>query len=233
MSTRSSRRAGPNSAARSSSNIWSSCGSPSACASASRRGSPSTWRGSPEDDDVMEITPMRILGRVAWSSAVMVLALLGAAVSESWGQHGHGHAGGHQAAEACSAEFDKVVGEGRGFGLAFAADQNGYPGPLHVLELKDQLKLTADQEAKAQALLHAMFAESKPKSARLLEAEAKLRRLFADRAADDAAVRAAVAEVERARSEVRLVHLLAHLKTRDLLTEDQRRIYHAARWSGR
>jgi len=163
----------------------------------------------------------------------MAVALFGTGASVSWGQHGHGHAGGHQAAETCSAEFDKVVGEGRGFGLAFAADQNGYPGPLHVLELKDQLKLTADQEAKAQALLHAMFAESKPKSARLLEAEAKLRRLFADRAADDAAVRAAVAEVERARSEVRVVHLLTHLKTRDLLTEDQRRIYHEARWSSR
>jgi Spy/CpxP family protein refolding chaperone len=167
------------------------------------------------------------------TTLVATAGLLGTASSVSWGQHGHGHEGGHQAAEACSAEFDKVVGEGRGFGLAFAADQNGYPGPLHVLELKDRLKLTADQEAKAQALLHAMFVESKPKSARLLEAEAKLRRLFADRAADDAAVRAAVAEVERARSEVRLVHLLTHLKTRELLTEDQRRIYHEARWTPR
>jgi len=165
------------------------------------------------------------------TTIVATAGLLGTASSVSWGQHGHGHEGGHQAAEACSAEFDKVVGEGRGFGLAFAADQNGYPGPLHVLELTDRLKLTADQEAKAQALLHAMFVESKPKSARLLEAEAKLRRLFADRAADDAAVRAAVAEVERARSEVRLVHLLTHLKTRELLTEDQRRIYHEARWT--
>jgi len=68
---------------------------------------------------------------------------------------------------------------------------------------------------------------------RLLEAEAKLRRLFAERAADDAAVRTAVGEIERARSEVRLVHLLTHLKTRDLLTEDQRRTYHEARWGGR
>ena len=167
------------------------------------------------------------------TTIVATAGLLGTASSVSWGQHGHGHEGGHQAAQACSAEFDKVVGEGRGFGLAFAADQNGYPGPLHVLELKDRLKLTADQEAKAQALLHAMFVESKPKSARLLEAEAKLRRLFADRAADDAAVRAAVAEVERARSEVRLVHLLTHLKTRELLSEDQRRIYHEARWTAR
>jgi Spy/CpxP family protein refolding chaperone len=102
---------------------------------------------------------------------------------------------------------------------------------MHVLELGERLGLTADQEAKARELMHAMFAESRPTGARLLEAEAKLRRLFAERAADEAAVRAAVAEVERARREVRLVHLLTHLKTRDLLTEDQRRIDHEARWS--
>ena len=171
--------------------------------------------------------------RVLTATLVTVLGLFAADSSVSWGQHGHGHEGGHQAAQACAVEFDKVVGEGRGFGMAFAADQNGYPGPMHVLELKDRLKLTANQEAKAQALMHAMFSESKPKSARLLELEAKLRRLFADRTADVTAVRATVAEVERARGEVRLVHLLAHLKTRELLTEDQRRIYHEARWGGR
>src|SRR5881628_3340206 len=169
--------------------------------------------------------------------AAVGLAGLTAGTTVTRAQHAHGgaggHAEGHLAAQACASEFEKVVGEGRGFGLAFAADQNGYPGPMHVLELKDRLKLTADQEAKAQALMQAMFAESKPKSAQLLEAEAKLRRLFADRSADDAAVRAAVGEVERARSQVRLVHLLAHLKTRGLLTEDQRRIYHEARWGGR
>jgi Spy/CpxP family protein refolding chaperone len=170
---------------------------------------------------------------VLTATLVTVLGLFAADSSVSWGQHGHGHEGGHQAAQACAVEFDKVVGEGRGFGMAFAADQNGYPGPMHVLELKDRLKLTAGQEAKAQALMHAMFSESKPKSARLLELEAKLRRLFADRTADVTAVRATVAEVERARGEVRLVHLLAHLKTRELLTEDQRRIYHEARWGGR
>src|SRR5213594_1524659 len=167
--------------------------------------------------------------------AAVGLAGLTAGTTVTRAQHGHGGAGaqGHQVAQTCASEFEKVVGEGRGFGLAFAADQNGYPGPMHVLELKDRLKLSADQEAKAQALMQAMFAESKPKSAQLLEAEAKLRRLFADRSADDAAVRAAVGEVERARSQVRLVHLLAHLKTRGLLTEDQRRIYHEARWGGR
>jgi len=41
-----------------------------------------------------------------------------------------------------------------------------------------------------------------------------------------------MAEVERARGDVRLVHLMFHLKTRDLLTDEQRRLYHEARWSG-
>ncbi len=179
--------------------------------------------------------PRRDWPRILMLRVLAVAALFAADSSVSWGQHGHGagHDGGHQAAQACAIEFDKVIGEGRGFGMAFAADQNGYPGPMHVLELKDRLKLTPDQEAKTQALMHAMFTESKPKSARLLEAEAKLRHLFADRTADDAAVRAAVAEVERARGEVRLVHLLTHLKTRELLTEDQRRLYHEARWGRR
>ena len=164
--------------------------------------------------------------------AAVALAGLAAGTTATRAQHAHGGAGaqGHQVAQTCASEFEKVVGEGRGFGLAFAADQNGYPGPMHVLELKDRLKLTADQEAKGRELMHAMFTESRPKGARLLDAEARLRRLFAERVADAPAVRAAVAEVERARTEVRLVHLLTHLTTRNLLTEDQRRIYHEARW---
>ncbi len=164
--------------------------------------------------------------------AAVGLAGLTAGTTVTRAQHAHGGAGaqGHQVAQTCASEFEKVVGEGRGFGLAFAADQNGYPGPMHILELKDRLKLTADQEGKARELMHAMFTESRPKGARLLDAEARLRRLFAERVADAPAVRAAVAEVERARTEVRLVHLLTHLTTRNLLTEDQRRIYHEARW---
>ena len=130
---------------------------------------------------------------------VVGIAVTAAAAAAS-AQHGHGGAGaeGHQMAQACATEFEKVVGDGRGFGLAFAADQNGYPGPMHVLELRDRLKLTADQEAKARDLMHAMFAESRPKSVRLLEAEAKLRRLFADRTADEAAVRAGASPRPRA-----------------------------------
>src|SRR5262249_48278964 len=181
----------------------SSFASPSACASRRRRRSPPIWRDSRERAPMRDTMPSRFATRIVTATVIVAAGLFGAS-SASWSQPRHGHAGGHQAAGACSAEFDQVVGEGRGFGLAFAADQNGYPGPMHVLELKERLKLTTDQEAKAQALVQAMFAESKPKSARLLEAEAKLRRLFADKAADDAAVRAAVGGGGRARTQGRL-----------------------------
>ncbi len=150
------------------------------------------------------------------------------------GTHAHGTGGpapGQLTAQSCLTEFEQVVADGRGFGLAFPADQNGYPGPMHVLELKSRLGLTPEQERTMQNLLQAMFAEAKPKSATLLAAEARLRDLFARGGADETAVRRAVAEAEQARGEVRLVHLLSHLKTRDVLTDDQRRAYHEARWA--
>jgi Spy/CpxP family protein refolding chaperone len=142
-------------------------------------------------------------------------------------QHGPGGADPqpHQRVEACERDFEQVVADGRGAGLAFAADQNGYPGPLPVLELKDRLHLTAEQEARMRTLLEAMFAESRPRAAKLADGEARLRRLFATGRADDGVVRAAVADAERARAEVRLAHLLTHLRTHDLLTEEQRRTY--------
>jgi len=149
--------------------------------------------------------------------------------------HGHQHSGAreaqaHRRVDAMQKEFDQVVADGRGFGLAFAADQNGYPGPLHVLELKDALELTPDQEARVRALYQAMLADARPRAARLAAAEARLRAVFVAGTADKAAVSAAVADTEAARAALRLAHLGAHLETRDLLTEAQRRSYQQLRW---
>ena len=168
-------------------------------------------------------------------SFALAAALAGVALAQGPAHHGaHGAPGGtphHALAQTCDGAFEETVRDGRGFGT-FVADQQGYPGPLHVLELKNRLGLSRDQEVKAEGLLAAMFAESRPKSARLLDAEAKLRRLFAGSRPDEAAVRAAVTEVEMARADVRLVHLMFHLKMRDALTDEQRRVYQVARWGG-
>jgi Spy/CpxP family protein refolding chaperone len=136
----------------------------------------------------------------------------------------------HQRMAAYQREIDQVLADGRGAGLAFAADQNGYPGPLHVLELTRELQITAEQEARMRGLFETMRSEARIRAARLAAAEAKLARLFADRAADESAVRVAVEDAEAARRDVRLVHLLAHLQTHDVLTEAQRQKYHELRW---
>src|SRR5260370_39538434 len=71
---------------------------------------------------------------------------------------------------------------GRGMGLALAAELNGYPGPLHVLELADRLSLSDAQRATVQALLAALKAEAVPLGETLIAREADLDRQFTDKA---------------------------------------------------
>jgi Spy/CpxP family protein refolding chaperone len=148
------------------------------------------------------------------------------------GHQGPPGVSGHEEAQSCIESFDRVVADGRGFGMAFTADRHGYPGPLHVLELGDVLGLTAAQTAQVQALEAAMFTESRPRSAALLTAERRLDGLFTGGRVTESELAPLVAEMERLRGEVRLVHLRYHLKTRDLLTEQQRLVYHERRWGG-
>ena len=178
------------------------------------------------------LTRRALFGTLGGLGAVAGLGSAEAAWAQQHGGHGPESAGQGQKAVAlsCAEQFEAVVREGYAFGMAFAADRNGYPGPRHILELKTQLGLTADQEAKVTELMHAMLAESRPKGARLLEAERRLERLYADGVADEASVRAAVAEAERARSELRLAHLLIHLRARDLLSREQRDAYRKIQW---
>ena len=71
---------------------------------------------------------------------------------------------------------------GRGMGLALPAELNGYPGPLHDIELAEQLGLSPDQLAGARGLLEAMKADAVPLGYRLVQHEAELDGLFATKA---------------------------------------------------
>src|SRR4028118_2260668 len=72
---------------------------------------------------------------------------------------------------------------GRGMGLALPAELNGYPGPLHTLESAEALALTPDQQARTEALLKAMRAETVPIGERLIQQEADLDGLFTSQTA--------------------------------------------------
>jgi Spy/CpxP family protein refolding chaperone len=114
---------------------------------------------------------------------------------------------------------------GRGMGLALAAELNGYPGPVHVLELAAALDLTPEQRAKTQALFEAMKAETVPLGERLIALEAELDRLFATRSVDGTSLAASVAAIGRAQAALRTAHLRFHLQTVDVLTSSQRQRY--------
>ncbi len=134
---------------------------------------------------------------------------------------------GQQSRPITSFSEDEVKGylAGQGMGLAKPAELNGYPGPAHVLELADKLKLTAEQKAAAQASFDKMAARAKQAGARYIDAERALDDAFRSGKTDSAAVKSKLAEAEQARTETRLAHLDAHLEISPLLSAAQRQRY--------
>lgn len=89
---------------------------------------------------------------------------------------------------------------GRGMGLALSAELNGYPGPVHVLELGDRLGLTREQRARVEVLHVAMKAETVPLGERLIAQETDLDRQFASKSVTPASLQATTATSARHRA---------------------------------
>src|SRR5436190_11992805 len=114
---------------------------------------------------------------------------------------------------------------GRGMGLALAAELNGYPGPLHVLELGEQLKLSADQRQRVAELQASMKAEAVATGERLIAQEAALDRHFKDRTITPENLATQTARIGETQGVLRAVHLKYHLAMSELLTAEQSRRY--------
>src|SRR5689334_11481844 len=111
---------------------------------------------------------------------------------------------------------DEQIGDlkaGRGMGLALAAELNGFPGPIHVLELADKLGLTVEQRGAVDALYAAMKAAAVPIGERLIREEAELDRLFATRSVTPVSLAAATRAIGATQAELRNAHLAYHLST--------------------
>jgi Spy/CpxP family protein refolding chaperone len=121
---------------------------------------------------------------------------------------------------------------GRGMGLALPAELNGYPGPVHVLELGERLGLTAEQRTRVQELHAAMKAETVPLGEHLIAQETVLDRLFATKSATPASVQASTTAIGATQGALRLAHLRYHLSTLDVLTPEQVRLYGELRGYG-
>ena len=121
---------------------------------------------------------------------------------------------------------------GRGMGLALAAELNGYPGPVHVLELVDKLNLSADQRASVQRLFDSMKAEALPLGAKLLEQEADLDKQFATHAVTPDSLKASTAAVAATQGALRETHLKYHLSMVAVLSPGQTQRYAELRGYG-
>jgi hypothetical protein len=114
---------------------------------------------------------------------------------------------------------------GRGMGLALPAELNGYPGPVHVLELGDRLGLSGEQRARVRELHAAMKAETVPLGERLIAQETDLDQQFATKSATPASLQVTTAAIGETQGALRLAHLRYHLSTLDVLTPEQVRRY--------
>jgi hypothetical protein len=121
---------------------------------------------------------------------------------------------------------------GRGMGLARAAELNGYPGPMHVLELSSQLGLSEAQESSTRALFARMQASAKELGAELVAAERALDGLFRDQQATQEALDSALTRIGLLQAKVRGVHLQAHIEQARLLSQHQTAQYMRLRGYG-
>jgi Spy/CpxP family protein refolding chaperone len=164
-----------------------------------------------------------------------VLAVAACALTvPALGEHPSSPYAGQQtrAIKALSPEDIAGLLNGEGIGMAKAAELNGYPGPVHVLDLARELGLTADQRQQIQAIFDRMSAAAKPLGAEVLEREGLLDRLFAEGQVTPARLTADTAAIAELQGRLRAVHLAAHLETRALLNSGQIALYQHLRGYG-
>jgi Spy/CpxP family protein refolding chaperone len=106
---------------------------------------------------------------------------------------------------------------GRGMGLALAAELNGYPGPIHAIDLR----LSPEQVAKLKALFEAMKAETIPLGASLISQERDLNHDFANHTVTLASLEGATRRIGATQAALRAAHLKYHLSTVAVLTPEQ------------
>jgi Spy/CpxP family protein refolding chaperone len=161
---------------------------------------------------------------------IAMVLVLAALVAPAMAQSKSPYAGHEQRSiKALSDDDIRDLTEARGLGLAKSAELNSYPGPAHVLELADQLELSAAQRTAAKVLVATMRDQARPLGAKIIEAERNLDRAFVEGRIDSERLRSQVVAIAALMGELRTLHLDAHLAQRALLAPEQIARYDALR----
>ena len=118
---------------------------------------------------------------------------------------------------------------GNGWGLAKAAELNGVPGPKHLLEMKEEIRLTTEQINRIEIIYSDMKAQAIPLGNKLIESERALNLSFAKREIDDQKLLKFLDNISSVRKQLRYVHLAAHLQSVPVLKEEQISLYNELR----
>ena len=119
--------------------------------------------------------------------------------------------------------------KGGGWGLAKAAELNGFPGPSHLLEMKNKINLTSTQEAKIKVIFKQMKKDAIVLGKKLILLEHQLNDSFSHKSITDKKLERYVQDIMDVRSKLRLVHLSTHLQTPNILTQKQIDLYNGLR----
>ncbi len=110
---------------------------------------------------------------------------------------------------------------GKGMELAKAAELNGYPGPMHTLELATQLDLSTAQKQASEALMTRHKGEARDLGTQLVAAERALDLAFSSRQIDAASLSAHTQRIGQLQAQLRKAHLETHLQQTALLKPEQ------------
>ena len=131
--------------------------------------------------------------------------------------------------KSLSEEDIEELKRGGGWGLAKAAELNGYPGPAHLLELKDKIPLDPEQVEKLQTIYDRMTQEAKLEGESFIAYERKLDEEFRTGTVNDGLLQTALGYIEEARRKLRYIHLSAHLEATRIVTSEQIERYNILR----
>ncbi len=135
----------------------------------------------------------------------------------------------HRAIKSLSEEDIQELRSGGGWGLAKAAELNGVPGPVHLLQMKAEIPLTPEQIKKIEELYASMNQKAVRVGTQLIELEGTLNAHFAERTITEEILQNLLEKIGQTRTQLRYVHLATHLKTPAILTSEQIARYNALR----
>ncbi len=135
----------------------------------------------------------------------------------------------HREIKSLSPDDIKELRKGGGWGMAKAAELNGVPGPVHILEMEEEISLTKAQKRAIQKIYNEMKAEAITLGEQLINLEGKLNHAFSNGNINQEFLEKIVKEIENVRARLRVVHLSTHLKTPNILTDEQIILYNQLR----